>query len=436
MKKLYTLAFATAVAVGASATAPQLLTNPTKANAAPQPQLSQIEATVNHSASIIKSRAGEDSSIEGNYTVTIGDFYYQGGAGEINIQANITDNGDGTITIDSGYFLFAITTAYDASTNDITFASTKLGEQTTPYGNYYVEFAPGFWDEELGNVIPTDYTVKYDDGVIAFPVDHNFSWKAYNDENYSDLAGYLDLFDVMKFIKLEEEEPIDEEQAGQWEDVGLATFVDSWILASYSDEAGFINPNNYPYEVTLQKNIENPNVYRLWKPYQTESFPIFEDNTSKYQGQIVFDISDPDHVIFRPGYPAGFANSNGEFYNFDILGWQIYMAGDAYDEEYYQVIIDYMEEKGQPFSTFKDGVVTVNRSVFDIDANCTKAYSWSNVTSYVSTITFPEETAIETIGTETDAPVYYNMQGVRLENPAEGFAIRVQGDKATKVLIK
>ena len=38
---------------------------------------------------------------------------------------------------------------------------------------------------------------------------------------------------------------------------------------------------------------------------------------------------------------------------------------------------------------------------------------------------------------DSDAPVvYYNMQGVRVANPANGLYIRVQGKKATKVLVR
>lgn len=47
-------------------------------------------------------------------------------------------------------------------------------------------------------------------------------------------------------------------------------------------------------------------------------------------------------------------------------------------------------------------------------------------------------TAIETIGTDNaDAPaVYYNLQGVEVENPAAGIYIRRQGDKVEKVVIR
>lgn len=43
----------------------------------------------------------------------------------------------------------------------------------------------------------------------------------------------------------------------------------------------------------------------------------------------------------------------------------------------------------------------------------------------------------DVIAEDTDAPVvYYNLQGVRVDNPANGLYIRVQGKKATKVLIR
>ena len=37
---------------------------------------------------------------------------------------------------------------------------------------------------------------------------------------------------------------------------------------------------------------------------------------------------------------------------------------------------------------------------------------------------------------ENVAPVYYNLQGVRVNNPENGLFIQVKGSKATKVLVK
>ncbi len=43
----------------------------------------------------------------------------------------------------------------------------------------------------------------------------------------------------------------------------------------------------------------------------------------------------------------------------------------------------------------------------------------------------------ETVVSDENAPVvYYNLQGVRVENPSNGLYIKRQGNKATKVLVK
>lgn len=43
---------------------------------------------------------------------------------------------------------------------------------------------------------------------------------------------------------------------------------------------------------------------------------------------------------------------------------------------------------------------------------------------------------VEAVAAETDAPaVYYNLQGARVENPAEGLYIRVKGNKVEKVIL-
>ena len=44
-------------------------------------------------------------------------------------------------------------------------------------------------------------------------------------------------------------------------------------------------------------------------------------------------------------------------------------------------------------------------------------------------------TAIETVGNDASAVKYYNLQGVEVENPSNGVFIKLQGDKASKVVL-
>ena len=52
-----------------------------------------------------------------------------------------------------------------------------------------------------------------------------------------------------------------------------------------------------------------------------------------------------------------------------------------------------------------------------------------------NTITISESTAVEGIEIEEGEAVYYNLQGVKVANPENGVFIKVQGNKASKVLV-
>lgn len=73
----------------------------------------------------------------------------------------------------------------------------------------------------------------------------------------------------------------------------------------------------------------------------------------------------------------------------------------------------------------------VREVVFNGQAN-----SGSTVSILSATVYYDLSTAVETIiDNEADAPVYYyNLQGVRVENPSNGIFIRVQGKKSQKVM--
>lgn len=365
----------------------------------------------------------------------IDDRYFQDGAGETSVRCSIADNGDGTITISaSDYFFADVKAAFDNTTNIVTFTSQELGEASVNDKTFYIKFEPGYYDPATKKTVTEDFSVTFnpEDGTIEFPESHSFGWQAYTSSAYKSPIGAVRLFDV---LKMEPYVPIDEEQPGEWNFIGYATIEDAWVTAALTKDGEPVDPAEYPFDVELHQNVSNPNLYRLWAPYHADGFPLRDMNKSELRGQIRFDITDPDHVVFQPGVAAGVDVGVGEMYMFDILGWQIWMQGDKYTEELLPQIIAFMENNNQPFSTFEDGVLIVKTSMFDIDSACTHGYSWPDTEYKTSIIYFPGCTRIaEMECNDVSEVVYYTIQGVRVDNPDKGLFIRVDNGKATKIV--
>ncbi|MDE5555588.1 MAG: hypothetical protein K2J10_10465 [Muribaculaceae bacterium] len=447
MKKFYATALAALCVFGVSAGINDVqLHNDVVKKVIPQSALS-ISKPLGFSlekaaADKVASRASEErKSIEGEYTIYIGDLYLPNGLGHIKQVASIKKDGNGDITIDSEYFPTPVTASYNEATGVITFVPIKFGETNYAGQKVYLRFEPFVYTvgEDKGNAVLTNYEVTFDaeTGEIAFPADHGFSWVAYSDNRYKKKVGYAELFDVEGFVPYEEVDPNE-----GWTTVGSAFFEDAWITPAYSWEDGEeIAPEETPITAVLQQNDATPTLYRLVNPYYDPYWVLFDTNQSTKDGYIVFDIADPDHVIVKAGYPAGYKNGNGEFYVFGMLGWQIWKYGSDWDDEYLPELYAFMEKQGQPFDTYKDDVVTVNRSVFDISPKCTKARSWEGAAYVVSTITLdidPNIAGVSVVEADENAPVeYFNLQGLRVDHPAAGqIVIKRQGAKVTKTIVR
>ena len=393
----------------------------------------------------VMSRADEEvKSIEGEYNINIGDYYFETSEGSLVEMAVIELDEDGNVIIDCDFFPSLVGAGYDEATGTLSFSQIKFGQQTIGNQQLYIRFEPFAYvvgDDNKGSVVPTNYEATFDatTGEIAFPAEHGFSWVAYSDSKYKMKAGYLGIYDI-EGMEPYEEIVIDPNEG--WTTVGTATLEDAWITASYFwDDDTEISPAEAPISAVLQQNDEVETLYRLVNPYYDPNWLLIDTNQSTKDGYIVFDIADPDHVVVKAGYPAGYKNSQGEFYVFGMLGWQINNYGSRWDESFLPDVIEFMEEKGQPFDTYADDVVTVNKSVFDVSPKCSKAYSWNGVEYEVSTITMEIDSdinGISVVEADENAPVeYFNLQGVRVDNPAAGqVVIKRQGTKATKTIVR
>lgn len=333
---------------------------------------------------VAKKNSPDIKGLEGNWIFFFGDYYFNNSKQEIITREYFAElDGNEILFVDLAGEGMPFIGIYDSETGIIRFEKTYLGQG----GSMYVFQNPFYYNSE-GKLISSDITASYNErngGEISMD-QNNFgiSWEAYFDYESTSLAGYYDILDIYGATRSGKvpDSIIDEREEGQWISVGIATFIDSWILPGYKVDGIMVNPNEYPYEVELQQNLLNRNIYRLWQPYANSILNTPEINQSFYLGQIIFDVSDPQHVeVMASGKPCGFKNLNGEFYLFNELGHYI---RQGYDRQY---VIDTLYGDN-PSDTFDNGVVTINNPIFNFSPNGHSYYYYTD-NSYPSIIIFP-----------------------------------------------
>ncbi len=449
MKKLYTATIAALFAVSAIAgNGLQLREIQNKKHlSTPAPIEMQKKVAFAKPAGISKApaKAGAAiSDVEGNYTVHIGDYYFDTSQGPFDEECTVSAEGD-LLVFECDYFESEVIATYDASNGTISFTDQEVGTIVLAGKTYYVKFEPFVYtivdDEEDIEFMP--YTVTFDKatGVIDFPADHGFSWIAYSDNKFSVFAGYLNIFDVEDMDK-----NTNDPNEG-WSSLGKATFMDGWILPGIkidqTDEANW-------YKVELQQNDTNKNMYRLVNPYKGES-PAAQYNASTKTGYIQFDVSDPDHVLFLP-VDAGFVNSQMMFsklYCLNFLSWAMGKYGLSANE-----IIEIIGNEST-YSTFADGVVDIPAELIDGQWVCDAVfgdqtgvyagYNWTdtnnNALNMAAKIIFPTDSEAGigniTASDENQAVKFYNLQGIEISNPHKGqVVIRKQGTTVSKTIVR
>lgn len=218
-----------------------------------------------------------------------------------------------------------------------------------------------------------------------------------------------------------------------WTAIGYTDFYDCWVLPAFE-----INPAEYIYEVAVEQSDDTPTRYRLVDPYNIDLFA--QDNTADGHGYIIFDVADPECVIFDYVNSGLAIDQIGAFYCFNFAGYCAQMGLDAAS------IKNMIEQaKANPandtsgigdilLTTYEDGAVTVTDGVFYVDV-LDEMYM-ANL--YNSTIVIPGEGGINdiTVDSDSDCPVeYFNLQGIRVAEPQPGaIYIRHQGRTAVKVI--
>ncbi|MBD5226098.1 MAG: hypothetical protein HDS68_09105 [Bacteroidales bacterium] len=393
---------------------------------------------------------GGNEGIAGEYTVYIGDWYWDDSAlATLTYTATIEESNGYILISCEDYFPADVLATYDSTTGDITFSEMYVGSFNYSNTTLYVNFEPFYWDSTSKNVVKSNWTANFDasTGVITTPADHGFSWLAYTDEELTTPYTYLEMFDVEGLVKTSGGSS--GEDSDNWISIGEATFMDGWVLPAFGIDQ--TNPE-YWYKVPVERNIDNPNLYRLVNPYHYG--PLADYNETTRTGYIQFDVTDPDHVVFDV-VEAGFAFSElevSQLYCYNTLTFYCQYMG--------MTAAQVVSAAGDaiPYTTFKNNVVTLGVALqddgsyesdacFGIQQMQIAGYGWTDqygISTNMSASIDLSETSDENNGisdimnNDNDTSVrFFNLQGIEVANPAKGqVVICVQGDKATKQIAR
>lgn len=421
MNKFYTLALSAAVCLSASAFE---RTQPAQSTTVPF-DIPANMAIDNHGLSRNKaprSRAGMTLQDYAGTYIWSRTNPRNAEKSEAEVSIEIVDEATGEIRIEGVCTPYPLQGVVNAEANIIGIVNKqKLFDDEDGPVYFYVKTGQG--NQILPGPVSDDFTAGEMIGntITFLPYD---IWVAGDFENES--LGYYFMYCMNTFTKFVEDDT-------EWEDYCTGTLVDGWITSG----AG-VNPEDFPWAVSIQKQVGNDNVYRVYNPYAAEDSPYADK--AKGNGSIKFDLSDTEFVTVKTGIYSGFTdNEYGRFFLFNLEG---YYTNLGFTKDEITSELTDME-----WSTYSNNVVNIPTCRFDIDRACERALVWqdSQGASLADTmkakIIFDKAPAIDSIqdvcADESNGEVeYYNMQGVRIAKPANGICIRVQGGKATKVVAR
>lgn len=423
MKKLYTIALAAAVTMTASAlnlnvknlqlgqTVPVLHKNFHKAEGLTVKSMTKVADKFGKRTKVSTKAEAADFDIEGTWEFTMGDYYLSISSFEsivIEYEATIVDEGVVYFEDPMGYELPFIA-EYDAASGFIDFPAAYLGIVATPDGEMYGTQEPYVVDlttDELEFVEAFYGQVDAATQSIVFEGLGGIAWCGYVDEQFTELAGYFAIYDF--------------EAAGKsagWTLMENGLFNENLIYGTFTGEE-----NTQYAEVDI---YANNGIYKVKNPYKTLYAALSLDGVSP---DLVINAKDPDNVMIELQSVGLTGGADGVYYLFNE-GW--YAA--EYDEELDPALICTLTKDAE-------GNVEIIFPYHSCTVYASTSQKFYYGSSYESVLKFKEvEAGVNEVGIDnSNAPVeYYNLQGVRVANPAAGqLIIKKQGTEVSKVLVK
>lgn len=214
------------------------------------------------------------------------------------------------------------------------------------------------------------------------------------------------------------------EDGADWQKVGTTEFTECIYSWDYE-----LDPNTYTVDVEQDMNM--PTRVRLVDPFLQDpllsEYPA--DDADKYDCNLYFNVSNPEFLELEASV-TGVNVGSGDG---ALWGFADYMLEGVSEEEYNEGYEFFMRNGYN--ATLVDNVV--NFPPFSI-MFAERYYADGIFMPGMYDMTFELPAGfqgVESAVVSGDAPTtYYNLQGVRVDNPAKGgIYIRTQGGKASKV---
>lgn len=227
----------------------------------------------------------------------------------------------------------------------------------------------------------------------------------------------------------------------EWTSLGYTDFKDAWF-SIFWDKAN--SPN---YDVELFYNKTTPGVYLLYDPYGPDTpYGYYEISLSSKPGFLIFDINDPECVVFQPMVFSTTLDMREsadddllptDFYCFNYEGYSYYILKSSKEE-----IIVYGDQNYMDISNLdqRSKQVNIYNAIFSFGMNPSPYYEFDGYPNdgYIKLPDNYMDAVDSVLGEDLNAPVvYYNLQGQKVVNPQKGqLVIAKQGNKATKKIVR
>lgn len=229
------------------------------------------------------------------------------------------------------------------------------------------------------------------------------------------------------------------DDSAEWTTLGTGKLTSDFLESLFT-----IDPSTV--DVTVQESNSTPGLYRVLDPFATVAYPLNDseaDFDSEYGHHMIIDATDPDGVLMPPfdtGLTWNFASGMTHFICMSEGSYQMEVVGNTK--------LGILKGKGL-LGKLQNKVVTFPVNGLRIHSN-----NWPQFGGPLGAIlscgngafslTIPESgqgSGVEGVSIDstatTSAPVYYNLQGVRVERPASGqLLLERRGTTVVKRLMK